>query len=331
LEESNGQKTYTYYYKCSCGEKGDISYSVKKYEAGETIYGISFDANGGSGAPDSVDVKAGASLTIPTVEPTRTGYVFCGWSTNKTASSPSYQKNDKIIITDSFTLFAVWRKSEYTVSFNANGGTGKMTSMNCKGDTKYTLSACGFTRSGYSFMGWALSSSGKVVYQDKETICNLASDGITKTLYAKWKAVSSGEEPSENLLIDTTLISTDVSVQISGNTLTVTYSKPCKVGYWDETAKKYVAVPAKNVGTNSYSFELPEGTIKAAVVMTGDCTGDGKIALLDAVKTLAFYQKRVTPTDELFFAADVDNNGKIALLDYVKVLRVYQGYITFSW
>ena len=50
--------------------------------------------------------------------------------------------------------------------------------------TSVTLRANTFTRTGYHFAGWALSSTGSVVYDDQDTYSTNASD----TLYAKWTA-----------------------------------------------------------------------------------------------------------------------------------------------
>ncbi len=70
----------------------------------------------------------------------------------------------------------------YTVSFNANGGTGEMLPVNnITSGTQYTLPQCGFSRSGYEFLGWALTADGEVIAT--ETI------SITEdvTLFAKWQ------------------------------------------------------------------------------------------------------------------------------------------------
>ena len=68
----------------------------------------------------------------------------------------------------------------YTVSFLGNGGTGSMADQVSASATNLTSNA--FTRSGYSFSGWATSAAGSVVY------ANSASYPFTSstTLYAVW-------------------------------------------------------------------------------------------------------------------------------------------------
>lgn len=60
------------------------------------------------------------------------------------------------------TLYAVWQKNaptSYTVSYDANGGSGAPNSQTKTQDVTLTLSGTKPTRSGYTFLGWATSSS----------------------------------------------------------------------------------------------------------------------------------------------------------------------------
>ena len=79
----------------------------------------------------------------------------------------------------------------YTVSFNANGGTGDaMTAQNYTYDTAQNLTANTYTRTGYSFAGWATSADGDVVYADGGEVSNLATtQGANIDLFAKWTPI----------------------------------------------------------------------------------------------------------------------------------------------
>ena len=70
---------------------------------------VSFDANGGTGAPITQTAGTG-DVTVPEVEPSRPGYTFLGWSTTAGASSPSYQPGDTYTGEGSATLYAVCDK-----------------------------------------------------------------------------------------------------------------------------------------------------------------------------------------------------------------------------
>ncbi|MBQ2963626.1 MAG: leucine-rich repeat protein [Clostridia bacterium] len=73
------------------------------------IYTLSYNANGGSGAPAS---QSGAtSYTISSTQPTRSGYTFLGWSKSSSATMASYTAGDSITLTANTTLYAVWQKN----------------------------------------------------------------------------------------------------------------------------------------------------------------------------------------------------------------------------
>ena len=75
---------------------------------------LGYDANNGTNAPDgsSAEIVAGnsATFTISDSVPTRTGYDFLGWSTNKDATSSEYSSGGSITISSNTTLYAVWKK-----------------------------------------------------------------------------------------------------------------------------------------------------------------------------------------------------------------------------
>ncbi len=97
---------------------------------GETEFVLKYDANGGSGAPAQQTAKSMEekySFTISDKEPQRGGYTFLGWSTNKTAKSPSYYPKGVIRVSGTTTLYAVWKKTQskeasYTVEWYDTDG-----------------------------------------------------------------------------------------------------------------------------------------------------------------------------------------------------------------
>ena len=70
---------------------------------------VSFDANGGTGAPGRADKWYGEQVTIPTAKPTRTNYEFLGWSATKDGQV-AYKPGEKYWIDDvDATYYAVWK------------------------------------------------------------------------------------------------------------------------------------------------------------------------------------------------------------------------------
>lgn len=112
------------------------------------------------------------------------------------------------------TLYAVWRANVYEVHFDGNGNDGGgMGAQSFAYGTQKALTANGFTKTGYTFVGWAFSRSGDIVYQDGEKVLNLTSEeGGIVTLYARWRANSytvtfdpnggTGSMPSQSFTYD---------------------------------------------------------------------------------------------------------------------------------
>lgn len=145
---------------------------------------VSYNANGGSGAPSNQTKYRDKSLTISSTKPTRTGYTFLGWSTSSTATSATYSAGGSYTSNSGATLYAVWKLNTYTVSYNANGGSGAPSNQIKSHGVDLTLSATTPTRNGYDFLGWATSASGSVAYQPSATY----SSNAALKLYAVWKA-----------------------------------------------------------------------------------------------------------------------------------------------
>ena len=74
-------------------------------------YTITYNANGGSGAPSSQTKTYGTALTLSSTTPTRTGYTFLGWATSSTATSATYSASGSYTANSDATLYAVWGES----------------------------------------------------------------------------------------------------------------------------------------------------------------------------------------------------------------------------
>jgi uncharacterized repeat protein (TIGR02543 family) len=126
-------------------------------------YKITYNANGGSGAPSAQTKTYGKTLTLSSTKPTKTGYTFLGWSTSSSATSATYAAGGSYTANSAATLYAVWKLNTYTVSYNANGGSGAPSSQTKTYGVTLTLSSTKPTRTGYTFKGWGTSSSATTV------------------------------------------------------------------------------------------------------------------------------------------------------------------------
>ena len=145
---------------------------------------VSYNANGGSGAPVNQLKHYGKTLTLSSTIPTRTGYIFKGWSASQTATSASWSAGGSYTKNDPIILYAVWEAVTYTVSYNANGGFGAPGSQIKTHGQDLTLSTAVPTRTNYTFKGWGTSASaGSTTYSAGGTY----STDKAITLYAVWE------------------------------------------------------------------------------------------------------------------------------------------------
>ena len=157
-----------------------------------TQFTVSFDANGGQGTMDPATVNADAEYTAPECAFTAPdGQEFDCW-TNADGTETYPAGTSLGLLAGDTTLYAKWKDVEpapvthFTVSFDANGGTGEMAPADVDADAEYTVPASTFTApSGKVFDSWNTAADGtgtKYMPQDAPTIHE------NMTLFAQWVA-----------------------------------------------------------------------------------------------------------------------------------------------
>lgn len=160
---------------------GKVSFKVT-----DLTYNISYNANGGSGAPSSQTKYYDKWLTLSSQKPIRTGYTFKGWSTSSTATKASYQPGDNYTSNSDATLYAVWERIQYNISYDANGGSGAPSDQSKYYDSTITLRSGKPTREGYIFKGWSTRST--ALSADYQPGASYLSNS-NLTLYAVWEQI----------------------------------------------------------------------------------------------------------------------------------------------
>jgi uncharacterized repeat protein (TIGR02543 family) len=152
-------------------------------DSGANTVVVTFDGNGGTPASTPVNVKSGDKVTAPATNPTREGYEFAGWFTDKEGKN-AFDQNTPI--TANITVYARWKATAvetYVVTFDGNGGTPASTTVNVKsGDLVGAKKPADPTRDGYEFTGWFTDKDGKNAFNVEKTAITGAI-----TLYAGWK------------------------------------------------------------------------------------------------------------------------------------------------
>jgi uncharacterized repeat protein (TIGR02543 family) len=152
-------------------------------------YTIVFHANGGKGTMAAQRIRWNVATKLSPNKFTKNGFIFIGWSLSQRGkvmfANQAVVKNLAPGGTKK-TLFAKWGKRDYAVSFDPNGGRGKMANQAMVYGKTAKLRGNTFTKKGYVFTGWSETKNGKVVYKDRQEVRNLKADGTTKKLYAQW-------------------------------------------------------------------------------------------------------------------------------------------------
>ena len=155
----------------------------------KTKYTITYKLNGGKNNSSNPDSYKITTSTIKLKNPTRKGYDFAGWYSDKdyTKKVTQIKKGS----TGNKTLYAKWTAHKYTIKFDGNGSTsGSMDKLKKRKYGKtYTLTANAYKKKGYTFNGWNTKKDGSgKSYKNKAEVKNLTSkSGGTVTLYAQWK------------------------------------------------------------------------------------------------------------------------------------------------
>jgi uncharacterized repeat protein (TIGR02543 family) len=195
-------------------------------------YKITYNANGGSGAPSAQTKTYGTATTLSSTKPTRTGYTFKCWNTKSDGSGTNYNAGASYSSNSAVTLYAIWTEHYLTMSYYSNGATWAFDgALNAVGSGKnvkvfeykfyygndysiYGLAnysnstgAVYMTRTGYTATGdWGTTTSGGTLINENTTFTN--GQSVAKAL---GKDISSGNA------------SVNVYAQWSENKLTINY------------------------------------------------------------------------------------------------------------
>lgn len=188
-----------------------------------TSYTVSYNANGGTGAPSDQIKWHNEALILSDTIPTKTGHTFKGWGISESATDVTYAAGVSYTENSEITLYAIWEPNTYTVRYNANSGIGAPENQTKVYGQTLVLSSIEPTRTGYTFKGWATSSSGSVAYQPGDDYTN----NSAVTLYAVWEIIKYTITYKANHGCN----APEAQIKEYGQTITITDGVPFKAGY----------------------------------------------------------------------------------------------------
>jgi|GEM_PF-2287751 len=140
------EEGYTEHTCKACG------YTFRDAETEPIGYFVTYDANGGGQAPEKQNKRPAGALAISDEIPSREGYTFIGWSSDKDSESPEYEIGAEYTADEDIMLYAIWRVNTYKLIYTVDGNEYKTVEASF-GDRITAEKAP--SKNGYTFSGWS--------------------------------------------------------------------------------------------------------------------------------------------------------------------------------
>lgn len=170
-------------------EKGSIGNRVLYAKWIPNQYTVRFSStnSNASGVMNSISCSYGKTIALPANQYKLNGYGFVGWNTKPNGTGITYKNGEQIknltaASKGTVTLYAQWKKANYTITYNLDGGKN-----NSSNPTSYTITSDTITlqnpvKAGYTFVGWYSNKE----YTNAVSQIKTGSTG-NRTIYARWK------------------------------------------------------------------------------------------------------------------------------------------------
>ncbi len=336
---------YTSSIKCTNGTKSGwvcLDYCIYKNSGDSSAtkyYTLTYNANGGSGAPASQTVKANTGFYLSSSKPTRSGYTFLGWSTKKNATSASYAPGKGVKLSSNVTLYAVWKKNVddseakyYTLTYNANGGAGAPASQTVKANTGFYLSSSEPIRPGYTFLGWSTKKNATSASYAPGKGVKLSSN---VTLYAVWKKKPTVNPTSVSLNSTSCTLNVGKTKQLTA-TVYPSNSTDKKV-YWSssDSAVVYVSssgkITAEAPGVATITAKTSNGKTKSCKVTVKGVKISGEwFYTLPVVGDIYYLSAKAYPSDTTEFTWYTSNSKIVSISSNGKMTAKSAGTATIT-
>jgi len=283
-------------------------------------YNVEFDSNNGTGKKDNQTFTYDLPQKLNTNTFAKEGFKFKEWNTKADGTGTAYTDEQSVTNLTSedgaiINLYAIWEKETYSVTFDANGGTGTMENQTFSYGEAQTLNEISFVKEGFKFKNWNTKADGTgTAYSDKQEI------GITEnlTLYAQWEEtysyrINNYTYDDNKMYISKINIDTTVDEYKSNFTLNVGYT--IDVNYKTVNGQNVLYTGSKTKIYNGQNL-IKEYTN----IVTGDVNGDGKISVLDIIQINNHIIDETNKLGEIYaFAGNYNGDTRLSVLDIIQI------------
>lgn len=242
-----------------------------------------------------------------------------------------------------------WRPYTGTIFFNGAGATGGSTATmyDVIYDDQRTLSANGFTRTGFKFNGWALDPGGTKIKSDQDLASGLIkTDRAEVTLYALWVSEDDSGNTGGNtggggggggatlypVTIESSgygIVSADKSTAAAGETVTITVSAGELITISAQDANG-ATVELEDQSGGTYTFAMPAADVTISVKFAGGIADPDVTGVSDMLDTLNHKAYISGYPDGTFGREDGITRAEVATIVYRLLLDTDVELATFS-
>jgi uncharacterized repeat protein (TIGR02543 family) len=152
-------------------------------------YAVNYNANGGTGTTESQTKTYNVTLALRANGFTApTGHHFVKWNTKADGTGTSYSAGGSYTANAAATLYAIWAKDTYQVTFDGNGADGGAQASETKTyGSRLVMPGCTFTRTGHAFTEWNTAADGTGTSYTEGSYYETEA---AVTLYAQWRKLN---------------------------------------------------------------------------------------------------------------------------------------------
>lgn len=271
--------------------------SITVEEPQKATFTVTYDANGGTGAPAAQTKIEGEALKLSDKKPVREGYEFLGWATSRSATTAQYQPGDSYTKDANVTLYAVWKQKEVIPE---DAPTIVIGEVSGRPGEEVVVEISIKNNPGIAFISFPIEF-------DENLLEKVSIEG--SGLNGSWQFGKNASWVGDNSEYNGVILTLTLKIKEDAEEGVI----PIKIGN----------IESYNINEEEIVFAVDDGYVNIVNRIPGDTTGDGKVNGLDLLRLHKYVAGIDVEID--ISAADVTGDGKVNGLDLLRLHKYIAG------